>query len=109
MLCADMSVQNFVGTAIRGATWVALHNGGGTGWGEVLNGGYGFVLVGGGEEREKLTNFMLWDVGNGVSRRSWAGGHNADFYADHLMKHFPNLTVTKPNWAAEELLDALIQ
>lgn len=96
MFCADMSVQNFVGTAIRGATWVALHNGGGTGWGEVLNGGFGVVLVGGEAEREKLKNFMLWDVSNGVSRRSWAGGKNASFYADYLMKHFPGLQVTQP-------------
>jgi urocanate hydratase len=107
MFCADMSVQNFVGTAIRGATWVALHNGGGTGWGEVLNGGFGVVLTGGPEERERLRNFMLWDVSNGVSRRSWAGGQNAAFYADYLMKHFPGLQVTQPEWADEALLDSL--
>lgn len=74
MYCADMSTQNFVGDAIRGATWVALHNGGGTGWGEVINGGFGIVLTGEEEEKEKLKNFMLWDVANGVGRRNWAGG-----------------------------------
>ena len=85
MFCADMSTQNFVGDAIRGATWVALHNGGGTGWGEVINGGFGIVLTGSKDEREKLKNFMLWDVSNGVSRRCWAGGENADFYSKYLM------------------------
>lgn len=69
-----MSVQNFLGDAIRGATWVALHNGGGVGWGEVVNGGFGVVLDGREDEMEKLKNFMIWDVCNGVSRRAWAGG-----------------------------------
>jgi urocanate hydratase len=87
MFCADMSVQNFVGTAIRGATWVALHNGGGVGWGEVMNGGFGVVLVGSEEERDKLKNFMLWDVGNGIGRRCWAGGENAKLYAKILMDY----------------------
>ncbi len=88
MFCADMSTQNFVGDAIRGATWVALHNGGGTGWGEVINGGFGIVLTGEEEEKEKLKNFMLWDVGNGVGRRNWAGGECATFYSQYLMEKF---------------------
>jgi urocanate hydratase len=92
-----MSVQNFVGTALRGATWVALHNGGGTGWGEVLNGGFGVVLTGDKGESEKLKNFMLWDVGNGVARRSWAGGKNAQFYAKYLMELNSGLKVTMPH------------
>ena len=108
MICADMSVQNFVGTALRGATWVALHNGGGTGWGQVLNGGFGIVLTGCKEEREKLKDFMLWDVSNGVSRRSWAGGKNAHQYAEYLMSQFPGLEVTLPTWANEELLDKVL-
>lgn len=91
MVCADMSVQNYVGTAIRGATWVALHNGGGTGWGEAINGGFGVVLQGSKGEREKLRDFMLWDVANGVSRRSWAGGRNAQEYSKYLMETFPGL------------------
>jgi urocanate hydratase len=104
MVCADMSVQNFVGTAIRGATWVALHNGGGTGWGEAINGGFGVVLSGSQAEREKLRDFMLWDVANGVSRRSWAGGHNAKEYAQYLMQTFPGLQLTLPQEASPELL-----
>ena len=106
MFCADMSVQNFVGTAIRGATWSALHNGGGTGWGEVLNGGFGLVLVGSEAERERLKDFMLWDVSNGVSRRSWAGGKNAEYYIKYLMQKFPGLEVTVPQWIDDKLLDS---
>ena len=108
MICADMSVQNFVGTALRGATWVALHNGGGTGWGEVLNGGFGIVLTGTKGEREKLRDFMLWDVANGVSRRCWAGGHNAETYSKYLMEKFPGLEVTMPSWASEELISGAL-
>jgi len=103
-----MSVQNFVGTAIRGATWVALHNGGGTGWGEVINGGYGFVLTGTAEERERITNFMLWDVANGVGRRNWAGGKNASLYSKYLMSQFPGLKLTTPNLAEDTLLDSIV-
>ena len=100
-----MAVQNFVGTAIRGATWVALHNGGGTGWGEVINGGFGVVLTGTKGEREKLRDFMLWDVSNGVSRRCWAGGKNAHIYGQYLMKQFPGLKITMPEWASDEIID----
>lgn len=108
MICADMAVQNFVGTATRGATWVALHNGGGTGWGEVINGGYGVVLTGTKREREHLRDFMLWDVSNGVSRRCWAGGKNAFVYAEYLMKQFPGLEVTMPSEAKDELLSTVV-
>jgi urocanate hydratase len=108
MYCADMSVQNFVGTALRGATWVALHNGGGTGWGEVINGGFGVVLTGQEEERTKLKNFMLWDVSNGVGRRGWAGGKNAQFYAKYLMERNQELHITLPNEATSEDLKSIM-
>ena len=101
MICADMSVQNFVGTAIRGATWVALHNGGGTGWGEAINGGFGVVLKGTKGERQKLRDFMLWDVSNGISRRGWAGGQIAKIYSKYLMQSFPGLEITLPSCASE--------
>lgn len=89
-----MSVQNFVGDAIRGATWVALHNGGGVGWGEVVNGGFGIVLDGRKDEMEKLKDFMMWDVCNGVSRRAWAGGKKAQWNIQEEMKRYAGLNVT---------------
>ena len=104
-----MSVQNFVGDAIRGATWVALHNGGGVGWGEVINGGFGVSLIGTAEERERLKHFMLWDVSNGVARRGWAGGKNGQFYAKYLMNKNSELQITIPHEASSEILDKLIQ
>lgn len=109
MFCADMSVQNFVGDAIRGATWVALHNGGGVGWGEVVNGGFGVVLDGRHSEIEKLKNFMTWDVYNGVSRRAWAGGKNANWNIDQETERNSNVVVTRANIADDEILDALLQ
>merc|ERR1712223_1646479 len=74
---ADMAVQNCIGDAFRGATWVALHNGGGCGWGEVMNGGFGMVLDGSSEAHSKAESMLNWDVSNGVARRSWSGNENA--------------------------------
>lgn len=75
----------------------------------MINGGFGVVLTGTKGEREKLRDFMLWDVSNGVSRRCWAGGSNAHIYAEYLMDQFPGLEVTMPHWANEELLSSLIK
>ncbi|XP_074054559.1 urocanate hydratase [Macrotis lagotis] len=94
--CADMAVQNFVGDAFRGATWVALHNGGGVGWGEVINGGFGLVLDGT-EEAEKKARMMLsWDVSNGVARRSWSGNKKAYEIICQTMEENQKLNVTLP-------------
>lgn len=95
--CADMAVQNFIGDGIRGATWVALHNGGGCGWGEVINGGFGLVLDGS-YEIDKIAESMLsWDVYNGVARRSWSGNENAIETIKKAMKNTAGLRITTPN------------
>ncbi|XP_045705536.1 urocanate hydratase isoform X3 [Phyllostomus hastatus] len=100
--CADMAVQNFVGDAFRGATWVALHNGGGVGWGEVINGGFGLVLDGT-EEAEKKAKMMLsWDVSNGVARRCWSGNQKAYEIICETMQENKGLVVTLPYEVADE-------
>eukprot|EP01116_Phalansterium_solitarium_P000980 TRINITY_DN10798_c0_g1_i1.p1 TRINITY_DN10798_c0_g1~~TRINITY_DN10798_c0_g1_i1.p1 ORF type:complete len:695 (-),score=162.54 TRINITY_DN10798_c0_g1_i1:65-2149(-) len=108
MFCADMAVQNAIGDSFRGATWVALHNGGGTGWGEAINGGFGMVLDGSPEARARAAGMLLWDVNNGVSRRAWAENENAEFAIRQAMKDEPLLQVTLPNHADRDLVaDAL--
>jgi len=104
---ADMAVQNFVGDAFRGATWVSLHNGGGVGWGEVINGGFGMTIDGSPEAEERLTMMLHWDVNNGISRRSWARNKPARFAIERAMKENPNLKVTLPEEADDGLLEAL--
>lgn len=104
---ADMAVQNFVGDAFRGATWVSLHNGGGVGWGEVINGGFGMLLDGSPESDRKLEMMLLWDVNNGIARRSWARNEGAIFAIKEEMKRTPGLKVTLPNIPEEGLLDGL--
>jgi urocanate hydratase len=104
---ADMAVQNFVGDAFRGATWVSLHNGGGVGWGEVINGGFGMLLDGSPESDRKLEMMLLWDVNNGIARRSWARNEAAIFAIKEEMKRTPGLKVTLPNIPEEGLLDGL--
>ena len=94
---ADMAVQNFVGDAFRGATWVSLHNGGGVGWGEVINGGFGLVLDGSDDAEKKLEQMLFWDVNNGISRRAWARNEEALFAIKREMERTPNLIVTIPN------------
>lgn len=91
---ADMAVQNFVGDAFRGATWVSLHNGGGVGWGEVMNGGFGMLLDGSAEAEAKLTSMLHWDVNNGIARRSWARNDEAQFAIQRAMAAEPKLKVT---------------
>jgi len=104
-LCADMAVQNFVGDAFRGATWVALHNGGGTGWGEATNGGFGFVLDGSEDAEARAMNMLLWDVNNGVGRRAWAGSDRANIAIRRAMQANPRMVVTLRNDADKDLID----
>lgn len=102
---ADMAVQNFVGDAFRGATWVSLHNGGGVGWGEVINGGFGMMIDGSDECDQKIKSMLFWDVNNGINRRSWARNEGAIFAIKRAMKKEPLLEVTLPNIVDENLLD----
>ncbi|XP_034631334.1 urocanate hydratase [Trachemys scripta elegans] len=100
--CADMAVQNFVGDAVRGATWVALHNGGGVGWGEVINGGFGLVLDGSTEAEEQAKIMLSWDVSNGVARRCWSGNSNAYETICQAMEETGKLKVTLPHKVVDE-------
>ncbi len=102
---ADMAVQNFVGDAFRGATWISLHNGGGVGWGEVINGGFGLVLDGSKDADRKLEQMLFWDVNNGISRRAWARNDEALFAIKREMERTPNLKVTLPNLVDEAILN----
>ncbi len=94
---ADMAVQNFVGDAFRGATWVSLHNGGGVGWGEVINGGFGMVLDGSPECDRRISSMLAWDVNNGIARRSWAGNPAAQYAIGRAMERDSRLQVTRSN------------
>ncbi len=102
---ADMAVQNFVGDAFRGATWISLHNGGGVGWGEVINGGFGLVLDGSADAERRLQQMLFWDVNNGISRRAWARNDEALFAIKREMERTPNLKVTLPNLVDDNLLE----
>jgi urocanate hydratase len=104
---ADMSVQNVIGDSFRGATWVSLHNGGGVGWGEVINGGFGMLLDGTADAERRLKSMLHWDVNNGISRRSWARNQEAIFAIKRAMEAEPNLKVTLPNLVDDQLLDKL--
>ncbi len=104
---ADMAVQNFVGDSFRGATWISLHNGGGVGWGEVINGGFGLVLDGSIDCERRLKSMLFWDVNNGIARRSWARNNGAIFAIKREMKRKPNLKVTLPNLVDDNLLNDL--
>lgn len=106
---ADMAVQNVIGDSFRGATWVSVHNGGGVGWGEVINGGFGLVLDGSEEAGRRLENMLFWDVNNGIARRSWARNEEAVFAIRRAMKSEPRLKVTLPNVPGDELLDNLFR
>jgi urocanate hydratase len=92
-----MAVHNVIGDAFRGATWVSLHNGGGVGWGEVINGGFGMVLDGSEAAERRLHNMIAWDVTNGLARRAWARNSGALFAARRAMQDEPRLQVTMPN------------
>ena len=104
---ADMAVQNFVGDGFRGATWISLHNGGGVGWGEVINGGFGMVLDGSDDAERRLHSMLFWDVNNGIARRSWARNKEAMFAIEREMKRTPLLQVTMPNIVEDGLLDSV--
>ena len=101
---ADMAIQNVIGDSFRGATWVSIHNGGGVGWGEVINGGFGLTLDGSPAAERKLKNMLFWDVNNGISRRSWARNDEAIFAIKREMNRNPELKVTIPNKVDEQLL-----
>jgi urocanate hydratase len=102
---ADMAIQNVIGDSFRGATWVSIHNGGGVGWGEVINGGFGMVLDGSIDAQRRLENMLFWDVNNGIARRSWARNKEAVFAIKREMKRNPNLKVTLPNFVDDSLLN----
>ncbi|PXF19808.1 MAG: urocanate hydratase [Methanobacteriota archaeon] len=105
MFTADMAVHNFVGDAFRGATWVSLHNGGGVGWGEVINGGFGLVLDGSEEADGRLRSMLAWDVNNGIARRAWARNEGAEFTARQTMGEDTDVCITLPHHADDELVE----
>ncbi len=102
--CADMAVQNVIGDGFRGATWVSIHNGGGVGWGEVINGGFGMVIDGSDDSARHIREMLFWDVNNGIARRSWARNKGARFAIEREMARTPGLKVTLPNEADENLI-----
>lgn len=103
-LTADMAVQNVIGDAFRGATWVSIHNGGGVGWGEVINGGFGMVIDGSDESDRHIREMLLWDVNNGIARRSWARNEGAVEAIRREMERTPGLRVTLPSFADDEVI-----
>lgn len=104
---ADMAIHNVIGDSFRGATWVSIHNGGGVGWGEVINGGFGMLLDGSAESDRRLRSMLHWDVNNGIARRSWARNHEAIFAIKRAMLNEPLLKVTLPNFAEDALVDQM--
>lgn len=104
---ADMAIQNVIGDAFRGATWVSIHNGGGVGWGEVINGGFGMLLDGSEDASRRLKSMLHWDVNNGIARRNWARNEGAIFAIKRAMEAEPKLKVTIPEFVDEELLKRL--
>ncbi len=102
---ADMAIHNVIGDSFRGATWVSIHNGGGVGWGEVINGGFGMVIDGSEEADQKIMNMLHWDVNNGITRRAWARNKGAIFAIKREMERTPLLKVTVPNLADDKLID----
>ncbi|KDO30589.1 hypothetical protein SPRG_04490 [Saprolegnia parasitica CBS 223.65] len=99
-----MAIHNVIGDAARGATWVSIHNGGGCGWGQVMNGGFGHVLDGSQAAERKAASMLRWDVNNGVSRRAWGRNDNACFAIAREMEVDPLLTVTMPQAADDDLI-----
>lgn len=104
--CADMAVQNVIGDSFRGATWVSLHNGGGVGWGEVINGGFGMVIDGTPEAARRIRSMLLWDVNNGIARRSWARNKGAVDAIKREMERTPGLCVTLPNFVDDSIINS---
>jgi urocanate hydratase len=104
---ADMAIQNVIGDSFRGATWVSIHNGGGVGWGEVINGGFGMMLDGSDDSERRLQQMLYWDVNNGISRRSWARNEPAMFAIKRAMQENQNLKITLPNLSDEQMINRL--
>jgi len=102
---ADMAVHNVIGDSFRGATWVSIHNGGGVGWGEVINGGFGMVIDGSPEAEARIRSMLLWDVNNGIARRSWARNQGAVDAIRREMARTPGLSVTLPNQADDSVIE----
>ena len=102
---ADMAIQNVIGDSFRGATWVSIHNGGGVGWGEVINGGFGMLLDGSDDADRRLKSMLFWDVNNGITRRSWARNKGAMTAIQRAMEENPDLKITLPNLADDDLVD----
>ncbi len=100
-----MAIQNVIGDSFRGATWVSIHNGGGVGWGEVINGGFGMLLDGTDDANTKLKQMLFWDVNNGIARRNWARNKESVFAIKQAMQENPLLKVTIPNFADDDLID----
>ena len=103
--CADMAVQNVIGDSFRGATWVSIHNGGGVGWGEVVNGGFGMVISGDEDSARHISEMLFWDVNNGIARRSWARNSGSMSSIEREMLRTPGFTVTMPNLVDDELIN----
>ncbi len=103
--CADMAIQNVIGDSFRGATWVSIHNGGGVGWGEVINGGFGMVIDGGEDAERHIRQMLLWDVNNGISRRSWARNEGSVDAIKREMERTPDLHVTLPNFVDDDIIN----
>jgi urocanate hydratase len=104
---ADMAIQNVIGDSFRGATWVSIHNGGGVGWGEVINGGFGILLDGSPEADRHLRMMLHWDVNNGIARRAWARNEEAVFAIKRAMKEESRLNVTLPNFVEDSEIEGL--
>ena len=103
--CADMAIQNVIGDAFRGATWVSIHNGGGVGWGEVINGGFGMVIDGTEKASDRIREMLFWDVNNGIARRSWARNKGSMDAIRREMERTPNLKVTLPNLVNDDIIN----
>ena len=108
MFTADMAIHNFVGDSFRGATWVSIHNGGGVGWGEVINGGFGLLLDGSEDASTRLQSMLSWDVNNGVARRAWARNEGAEFAAMNAMQSDAHLHITLPHHADDVVIDRVL-
>jgi len=104
---ADMAIHNVIGDSFRGATWVSIHNGGGVGWGEVINGGFGLLLDGSEEAGRRLQNMLHFDVNNGIARRAWARNKEALMAIDREQQRSPGLSVTMPYTADAKVIDRL--
>ncbi len=103
-----MAVHNVIGDGFRGATWVSIHNGGGVGWGEVMNGGFGMVIDGSADSDRHIQSMLLWDVNNGIARRSWARNEGAMNAIKREMERTPGLKVTIPNIADEQMIKEIL-